>query len=526
MTNGPTGTGSTGGGRPTSSLNAGPPGAPEARQGRYAMTPWSVQRLYRPFIWTSILVALTYGFGTGAGMVFAPAFGIDRGLWWIVHGQAHGVAQIFGWAGLFLMGVSFHVVPRFRNGPMDFPWPQRAVLVLVVLGISLRFFGQSLHRRPFSPDLLDASGVLLLAGVLIYAIVIARALYRGQNDHLQTEAWIGSAVVWAVIAAALHARIVFRMADTDAVAAPGLWNIAMIDAGLIGFLVLFMLGISTRAIVGFLALKPTRRWLTWIALALLNMGTGWHVVARHNAASDETAAIGLLLQATGFVVFVVALRVLEPPARKSTYIEATYTRYEWFIRAAFVWLLAAAVLIALDGIGMIVDDRILGTPLSAPIIHVLTLGFVTMIIFGVGLRMLTLFEGTEAPMHWLMDTAFVSLNVGVALRLAFGFGWFGGADQFQGLSGALGLLALIGFGIVLRRSFSAEQRASYARRAAAAGMERFALVRVGRGMPGAASGIVMSAAPGPASEDAGGSSDGPFADPPTAIRRESGGDQT
>ena len=91
------------------------PGSPEARQGRYAVTPWSVQRLYRPFIWTSLLVALIYGFGTGAGMMLAPAFGIDRGLWWIVHGQAHGVAQIFGWGGLFMMGVSFHVVPRFRN---------------------------------------------------------------------------------------------------------------------------------------------------------------------------------------------------------------------------------------------------------------------------------------------------------------------------------------------------------------------------------------------------------------------------
>jgi len=163
-------------GSPGRPLSTAAPGSPEARQGRYAVTPWSVQRLYRPFIWTSLLVALIYGFGTGAGIMFAPAFGIDRGLWWIVHGQAHGVAQIFGWGGLFMMGVSFHVVPRFRNGPIEFPWPQRAVLVLVVLGISLRFFGQSLQRRSFSPDLLDASGVVLLAGMLIYAVVIGRAL--------------------------------------------------------------------------------------------------------------------------------------------------------------------------------------------------------------------------------------------------------------------------------------------------------------------------------------------------------------
>ncbi|MDA1256445.1 MAG: NnrS family protein [Chloroflexi bacterium] len=452
---------------------------PETARERYPVTPWSVQRLYRPFIWASLLVALIYGFGTGAGMMLAPAFGIDRGLWWIVHGQAHGVAQIFGWGGLFMMGVSFHVVPRFRNGPMDFPWPQRAVLTLVVIGITLRFFGQSLHRRSFSPELLDASGVVLLAGVLIYAIVIGRALLRGQNKRSHTEAWLWSAVVWAVIAAALHARIVFRMADTDAVAAPGLWNFALVNAGLVGFLVLFILGISTRAIVGFLSLKPTYRWLSMMALALLNVGTGWYVLARYREVSDEWTAPGLLLQAAGFVVFVIALRVFESPARKSDYFEGTYTRYAWFIRSAFGWLLVAAALIALDAIGMLAADPILGAPLAAPITHVLTLGFVTMVIFGVGIRMLTLFEGSEAPMHWLLDAAFVALNAGVLLRVAFGFGSFSGADQFQGVSGALGLFSLIAFAIVLRRTFSPAQKAKYTRRAAAAGLQSFARLNIG-----------------------------------------------
>ena len=452
--------------------------SPETRQGRYAVTPWSAQRLYRPFVWASLLVALIYGFGTGAGMMFAPAFGINRGLWWIVHGQAHGVAQIFGWAGLFLMGVSFHIVPRFRNGPMDFPWPQRAVLALVVAGVTLRFFGQSLHRRSFSPELLDASGVLLLAGVLIYAIVIGRALIRGQNRRTQTEAWLWSAIAWAVIAAALHARIVFRMADTDAAAAPGLWNTAMIDAGLVGFLVIFIFGVTSRAIVGFLGLKPTRRWLSWLALALVNVGTGWYVLARYRGVSDDWTAPGLLLQAAGLVAFVVAVRVFEPTARRSGYLEGTYTRYEWFIRAAFGWLLVAAGLSALDAIGMIAGNPILGAQLAAPIVHVFTLGFVTMVIFGVGIRMLTLFEGSEAPMHWLLDVAFVALNAGVGLRLLFGFGSLAGADQFQGVSGALGLIAFIGFAIVLRRAFSPKQRAAYARRAAAAGLQRFARLEV------------------------------------------------
>jgi hypothetical protein len=239
-----------------------------------------------------------------------------------------------------------------------------------------------------------------------------------------------SAIVWGVIAASLHARIVFRMADTSGIAAPGLWNIAMINAGLVGFLIIFILGVTTRAVVGFLALKPTNRWISGIALVLLNVGTGSYVLARYRGESDESAAIGLLLQAAGFVAFVIALRVFEPPSKENTYIEGTYAQYTWFIRGAFVLLLVAAVLITLDAIGMLADDRILSAPLSAPTTHVLTLGFVTMMIMGVGLRMLTLFEGTEA----LVDGCGIccaepecAASGGVRVRLTCGCGPIAGA---------------------------------------------------------------------------------------------------
>jgi hypothetical protein len=94
-----------------------------------------------------------------------------------------------------------------------------------------------------------------------------------------------------------------------------------------------------------------------------------------------------------------------------------------------------------------------------------------------------------------MDVAFVALNLSVLLQVVFGFGPLAGAGQLQGLSGGLGLLALVAFGIVLRRSFSAKQRVSYARRAAAAGMQRFAQVRVSRSRPATPIGTTLNAAP-------------------------------
>lgn len=91
------------------------PQTPE-RSGRYPVTPWSEQRIYGSFVISSLLIALTLGFITGSGMLIAEWVGIDQGIWWITHAQAHGMAQIFGFTGLFTIGVGFHVVPRFRNG--------------------------------------------------------------------------------------------------------------------------------------------------------------------------------------------------------------------------------------------------------------------------------------------------------------------------------------------------------------------------------------------------------------------------
>ena len=454
------------------------------RGSRYTVTPWSVQRLYRPYVRASIWVAILLGFGTGAGMLAAPAFGADRALWYVVHAQAHGVAQLFGWAGLFAMGVAFHVVPRFRNGSVDFPWPQRAILVLILGGVTLRFFGQSLHRRAVSGPMLEASGVALLVAVVIFAVVLARTLARGDAGRTRTELWVAASLGWAIVAGAIHLRIVFDMAAADGALANGLWNAALIQALAVGFLGNLIFAVSTRAVRGFLGLAPMRRVAEVVAFAAINGGTAWFVFARLTEASDGAAAIGMLIQAAGLALFVFALRIFEPRAERRPYFEGTYVRYEWFVRAAYLWLLGSALLEALAAVSTLTGDRILAPPLGAPTIHVLTLGFVTMIIFGMTSRMVALFEGSEVPHQRLMDFAFVALNASVMTRVGFGFGEVPGADIGLAVSGVLGLAALLAFAWVTRGIFTDEQREKYRRRAAEFGRQQFVrseMRRPGRG---------------------------------------------
>ncbi len=129
---------------------------------------WSLQRLYRPFIRASLIIAIVLGFSTGAAILIMPLLGIERSLTWVTHSQSHGVAQLFGWAGLFIMGFAYHVVPRFFISSIRYSLPQKLSLWFVVAGLVLRFSGQSMYKTSLADPLIAAGGILLFVGLLVF----------------------------------------------------------------------------------------------------------------------------------------------------------------------------------------------------------------------------------------------------------------------------------------------------------------------------------------------------------------------
>src|SRR5262249_20470502 len=77
-----------------------------------APAPWESSRLY---LKTSLTLALTAGFGIGLLAVLGRAGGPDLGAYRLPLTQAHGQVQLLGWIGLFVVGIAYHVVPRFRS---------------------------------------------------------------------------------------------------------------------------------------------------------------------------------------------------------------------------------------------------------------------------------------------------------------------------------------------------------------------------------------------------------------------------
>lgn len=448
---------------------------------------WSAQRLYRPYVRVAIVVALSLGFSTGAGALLLPALGVARGTWWITHIQAHGAVQIFGWAGLFTMGLAWHVVPRFRNTAQSFPWPQRATLALVLAGIVMRFTGQTAPPGPASHLVAIAGAAAILGGVAVFVAYAGHTLTRGESAHGSIEPWLWAGMAWAVAAGVFHLAAVFQIPETGVAVAPISLDSAFVYAGVFGFLGNFAFGISQRAVVGLLGLRPTFTRLVWFAFAATNLGAAASVAARVSNADTGVIGLGMLIQSIGLAAIVVGLRVLEPAAFRRPAVPGTYPRYPLVVRAAYAWLFVAAVLMATDGIGLL-TGRAPFANLAAPLLHAMALGFITTLIMGMSSRMLPLFEGAELPAQRVLDVAIGLHVVGLGLRVGVGLAAPSWSQPVLAASGLLGLVALALFAIPAWRVMGPSARDAYRRRAAsigAASLAKVTLVRRGKGAPSA-----------------------------------------
>ncbi len=239
---------------------------------------------------------------------------------------------------------------------------------------------------------------------------------------------------------------------------------AFIPLGMMGFLGSNVFGIGVHALTPFMSLQPGRRGVGWAAFGLMNIGVLCFTLAALLGLPAAWQAAAWTLESIAAVLFILALRIFEPRPAKRPYVPGTYARYEWYVRASFTWLVAGLGLEAFAAWDGALGTLVVPVSHALPVIHVLALGFITMAILGMAVRMLPIFEGAELPHHGLMDAAFWLLNASVALRLAFGVLPLPAAEAVLAASGAMGLLALVLFAIVVLQVLRPAAREAYHKR--------------------------------------------------------------
>lgn len=319
--------------------------------------------------------------------------------------QAHGHAQLFGWVGSFILGISLYILPKFRGRPLrsfSLVW---LVWGLWTSGVALRWWaGVEGTAWRFG---LPASAVLELAAFALTQRVLV--FNGGEKKNKKPEdlgSWLG---IWgfASLGTALVLNVglsIWLAVDGRSPVFPPEWDHTFLILMVWGFAVVMAWGFSTRFITVFLGLDSPRRQ------AAGKLGIGIAGLLALALARQFFLADLLILGLSVLAIW--ALRIFHKPARPAK-LAGAYRHYPAFIRLAYSWLVAAAAL------GVAADLVPGATGLDGASRHAVTVGFIALLILALAPRMLPSFlNGRELYSAKWMAASLWLLSAGCLLRVS------------------------------------------------------------------------------------------------------------
>ena len=404
----------------------------------------SLSRLLMAYIWSGIMFMLLPGTFLGVWNLLQISRGESLASISPAWLQAHGHAQVFGWVGSFILGIGFYSIPQFRHGTKPAFAAAWACWAMWTAGVAMRWVANvyGLEWR----WLLPVSAVLELAAFLIFFRGVSKHRPEGSGSN-RLGAWI-----WMVVGASLGllAALALNVGATIYLALrgggpafPHGFDQHYVVLMTWGFLAPFVWGFSAKWLPIFLGLKPVRPGLLFGALAMNSAG----VVATFAGFARQATA----LQLAGAVLAIAALRMFEP-AWQPAKTRGVHPSFPYFIRVAYGWLLIAALL----GTGAALWDFSGGIWGASR--HALTVGFIALMVFCVGQRILPAFAGMR--LLWsprLMFAALMLLTAGCALRVPMEILAYQGYAQWAWsvlpVSAVLELVAITAFAVNILGTF-------------------------------------------------------------------------
>ncbi len=318
--------------------------------------------------------------------------------------QAHGQAQVFGWIGSFILGIGFYSVPKLRRAEPVALAPGWIAWGLWTSGVLLRWTS-NIYLWEWRL-LLPLSAALQLSAFLIFAKAVSSHRPADESEVLDT--WVRlvmGATVGLFLALVMNlAAGVYLALLGESPALPHVFNQRYLVFIAWGFLVPFVWGFSARWLPVFLGLRPVReKWLRR-AFVINSAGVvsalfGWiHI------------ATALLFLATLLVTF--AVRLWEA-SRQPAKTRGVHPTFPLFVRSAYVWLVMAGAL----GVWAAQLDHAAGIWGASR--HALTVGFVSMMVFSIGQRVLPAFAGMKLLFSTrIMFLSTATLTIGCLLRVS------------------------------------------------------------------------------------------------------------
>jgi len=392
-----------------------------------------------PFVVTALLSTLTLGALTGALdlwslRVLGRAVPID-------HHRVHGLAQSFGFVGLFTVGVSLHLAPRLFGAELPSLARVRALQVSSIGGVVLTIVGRFGPLVPASAELGLLGSALLAVALTSWAHWVWRLWRETRGVHGPLHHFLLAGALWfalggvTLLAWHLGQRWGGPLVHVplEAVYAPVLF----------GGAASWLLGVFLRAGLSTLRLPAASRQTQLALFGTWQVAVATVVTARWLSCTALDSAASLLL----FFAVAVGAWALRP-WRGPSASDGTLRPRSVQLGLAFAALFGALEL--WNALGVVVWTPPLLRDASR---HAFTLGCVTMLITGFAGRMVPGFLGHALRWPRVYDLGVMTLALSAAARMLE----LAATRATQSLAGASGGFAFNGMTLISAALFKSLQ---------------------------------------------------------------------
>lgn len=310
----------------------------------------------------------------------------------------HPYLQLFGFVYIFIMGVSYTFVPRFKNRTISPRYASYLTLALFLAGLASSFIVQ-----------LIALILLAVAGILHFMIVV-RLVRRPAGYLAITEYYF-------LASSAFLSFSMVLMLLREVQGSSG-FSFSLIQLLLLGFPALMIFGVELRTVHFRLAELQN----TDAAIALILFVAAIAISAITSLFAIESLTfLSSILALTGGLMYLRSFQIFKdlPAATFGRMTDKDKKRYVYFtrsIRFASLWLIAGLA-VGLLGVSSLLYSQNLPFAFRDSFIHILAVGFIGSTIVGYAPILLPSIIAAHAPHKGLSFLPLYLLSIGNLVRV-------------------------------------------------------------------------------------------------------------
>lgn len=386
------------------------------------------EHIYEFFIKTSIIIVLSTGCLYGAVMLAYMAYKRSfLSVPWVLL-ETHGDTQVYGWVGLFIMGLSFFALPKFWNTILYSTQLAYKSFFLMVIGILLSFVFKTISY--YSGGLFLKIPVfvglsLQTASIAIFMYVLCRTYFSSEKrDYEVYEGFILSSFLWFLLQAFVFTALHFHYCIVGNTEIPAYFKDPIRHIQIVGFSCLVIIGIFTKTLPIFLGIQIPNRKNSAYVLYLLNLSIALRVFSEFYKGYTQNlhgffiaiSFISGLLEALGIFLFIYNLNLFDKKKLVQNKVKLP-TGFRKYIRAALFWLFVSESAFLTFTLYETFAGEKVSHALFGAYRHAIFVGFISMMIIGCASKMIPLSKGVKLYSPKLLNVTFFLIILGCVFRV-------------------------------------------------------------------------------------------------------------